>query len=118
MSWQRHRHPALRPTENGYAHSLASLALTAVLALAWVLLQSATADLPAQVHRLEFYRRAGWSPVDTGWFGGRSPLAYSLLTPQPMATLGVGVTGLLAVTGPDHRSDAMQCGLDEAATPV
>ncbi len=77
---------------------LASLALTAALAVTWVILQPATADLAAQVYRTELYQRSGWSLVDTGWFGGHSLLAYSLLTPQLMATLGVGASGLLAAT--------------------
>ena len=78
--------------------AFASLALTAALAVAWAVLQPATADLAAQVYRAELYERSGWSLVDTGWFGGHSLLAYSLLTPQLMATLGIGATGLIAAT--------------------
>jgi hypothetical protein len=47
-------------------------------------------DWPAQVYRVELFRSQGWVGVDTGWYGGNIPLAYSALFPPLAAALSIG----------------------------
>lgn len=60
-----------------------------------VLARSGT-DLAAQQARASFAKAHPLTPVDLSWYGGIHPFGYSILTPYVMATIGVGLTGLLA----------------------
>ena len=68
------------------AAALAGLAL----ALRWQ-----GADWPAQVFRIEMFRRAGFVVWNLQWYGGHHVLGYSVLSPAVGALLG---PGLLAVS--------------------
>ena len=73
-----------------------SLAASTIVIAVWALDQPRTADLAAQVYRAGLFHRVGWVLWDNGWFGGHTVPGYSLLTPWLMASLGIGVTGVIA----------------------
>jgi hypothetical protein len=68
-----------------------------VLAAVYLLLPRMGSDLSAQVARAGFFAGHGWAPVDLRWYGGVNQLGYSLVSQPVMATLGVRVTGALAL---------------------
>ncbi|MEA2155501.1 MAG: hypothetical protein QOE11_1641 [Solirubrobacteraceae bacterium] len=86
---------ARRIDERG-APALISLLASAVVVVAWTVLQPHTADLAAQFYRTGLFDRAGWILWDNNWFGGHQLPGYSLLTPWLMAEAGIGVTGAIA----------------------
>jgi hypothetical protein len=69
---------------------LAGSAALLVIVLGWH-----GVDWPAQLYRVHLFRAYGWLAFDTGWYGGHSPITYSLLFP-PLAAL-VGVRSLAIV---------------------
>ncbi|MFG1610878.1 hypothetical protein [Actinoplanes sp. NPDC049265] len=69
------------------------------LAAAYLVLPRMGSDLSAQVARAGFFAGHGWAPVDLRWYGGVNQLGYSLVSQPVMATLGVRVTGALALVG-------------------
>ena len=70
--------------------------LAAFGALAYLLLEPASADLAAQEYRAELVRSAGLALWDNGWYAGHHTPAYSLLSPPLGAVLGVRLAGALA----------------------
>ncbi|WP_431925776.1 hypothetical protein [Micromonospora wenchangensis] len=70
-----------------------------VLAGVWLALPPLGSDLSAQVARADFFAGHGWALVDLRWYAGIQPLGYSLVSPPLMATLGVRLTGALALVG-------------------
>ncbi|SCG48406.1 hypothetical protein GA0070614_1655 [Micromonospora coxensis] len=76
-----------------------SAGCAAVLAGVWLALPRMGSDLSAQVARADFFAAHGDALVDLRWYGGIHPLGYSLVSPPLMATLGVRVTGALALLG-------------------
>jgi hypothetical protein len=68
-----------------------------LLAVAYLLLPLMGSDLSAQVARADFFGGHGYTPIDLRWYGGVNQLGYSLVSQPVMATLGVRVTGALAV---------------------
>lgn len=75
------RHPAL---------------LTLVVGLGVLLLPVSGPDLPAAEYRTELARQHGLLAFDSSWYGGHSPIGYSVLFPLLAALVGVALTGLLA----------------------
>jgi hypothetical protein len=65
-------------------------------ALAYLLLEPASADLAAQEYRAELVRSAGLALWDNGWYAGHHTPAYSVLFPPLGAVLGVRLAGALA----------------------
>ncbi|WKU07680.1 hypothetical protein [Micromonospora sp. HUAS LYJ1] len=70
-----------------------------VLAGVWLALPPLGSDLSAQVARADFFAAHGWALADLRWYAGIQPLGYSLVSPPLMATLGVRLTGALALVG-------------------
>ena len=68
-----------------------------VLGVAYLVLPRMGSDLSAQVARAGFFADHGYTPVDLRWYGGVNQLGYSLVSQPVMATLGVRVTGALAL---------------------
>ncbi|MEH0842259.1 hypothetical protein V6U81_07690 [Micromonospora sp. CPCC 205711] len=69
----------------------------AVLGVVFLALPRMGSDLSAQVARADFFAAHGPALVDLRWYGGIHPLGYSLVSPPLMATLGVRLTGVLAL---------------------
>jgi hypothetical protein len=53
-------------------------------------------DLPAQLYRVELWRRNGFALWDSQWFAGHWLLSYSVLFPPLAAILGTGVVTVAA----------------------
>jgi hypothetical protein len=70
--------------------------VAALGAVAYLLLDPATADHAAQEYRAGLVRDAGFGLWDNGWFAGHHTPAYSLLSPGLGALLGVRLAGALA----------------------
>ena len=70
--------------------------VAALGAVAYLLLDPATADHAAQEYRAWLVRDAGLGLWDNGWFAGHHTPAYSLLSPPLGALLGVRLAGALA----------------------
>jgi hypothetical protein len=74
------------------------LAVAVVIAGLYVLLAPHTADLAAQTARSQVYRRSGYVPYWTGWYGGTPMAGYSLITPPLLGLFGpVWLGGLTIV---------------------
>ncbi len=76
--------------------ALEPVALCAVLALAYLVLAPASADLAAQEYRVGLFRAEGLALWDGGWYGGHHTLGYSLFFPPLGALLGAREAGALA----------------------
>ncbi|HWC33887.1 MAG TPA: hypothetical protein VG650_03565 [Mycobacteriales bacterium] len=70
--------------------------VAAVIGALYVVLAPHTADLAAQTARAQVFRRSGYVPYWTGWYGGTPMAAYSLITPPLLGLFGA--VGLGAVT--------------------
>lgn len=66
------------------------------LAGIWLAAPLLGTDLSAQVARADFFAAHGYAPIDFRWYGGTSPLSYSLVAPPLMAWLGVRPVGAAA----------------------
>lgn len=71
-------------------------AVAAALALAWLVLEPQTGDLPAQEYRATLFGRAPWAIWDNGWYAGHALPAYSLLFPPLGSLVGPRLLGALA----------------------
>jgi hypothetical protein len=65
----------------------------------YVLLAPHTADLAAQTARSEVFRRSGYVPYWTGWYGGTPMAGYSLITPPLLGLFGAVWLGALTIVG-------------------
>jgi hypothetical protein len=74
-----------------------ALALTAVIVLAWLLVDPHTPDLAAQVYRVGLFERDGFAIWDNHWYAGHHLPGYSLLFPALGSLLGVSVLGAICV---------------------
>lgn len=72
---------------------LVTSGVAVALAVAYLLAPPLGTDLSAQVARADFFAEHGFAPVDFRWYGGVSPLGYSLVSPALMAGLGGGLLG-------------------------
>jgi hypothetical protein len=52
------------------------------------------ADWPAQLYRIDLFRRAGFTQWDNQWYGGHHTPGYSLLLPPLGAVLGPGIVAV------------------------
>ncbi|MHB8490817.1 MAG: hypothetical protein ACYDA6_01200 [Solirubrobacteraceae bacterium] len=68
---------------------IAGAVLAGVLALAYLAAAPPSADLAAATYRAGLFSRYGFTIWDTGWYGGHSLPAYSLLAPALGALAGV-----------------------------
>jgi hypothetical protein len=72
------------------------VAVAVLGALAYLLLEPASADLAAQEYRAGLVRSAGFALWDNGWYAGHHTPAYSVLSPPLGAAIGVRLAGALA----------------------
>lgn len=77
--------------------ALVPIALAVGLGVLYVLVTPHSTDLSAQVARQELYRRSGFVPYWTGWYGGVSTTSYSLVTPILLGAFGAIWLGALSV---------------------
>lgn len=73
------------------------VAVTAAMAVLWLILDPRTADLAAAVYRARLFARAGFALWDNAWFGGHHLLGYSLVFPALSALAGPRVVGACSV---------------------
>ena len=73
------------------------LTVAVVLAGLYVWLAPHTADLAAQTARAQVFRRSGYVPYWTGWYGGTPMAGYSLVTPPLLGLLGAVWLGALTI---------------------
>lgn len=71
--------------------------IAAAFGAVYLLFAPEGADLPAAVFRSDLFARAGFTFVDTAWYGGHNLPAYSVLAPPLGAWLGVRLSATLAV---------------------
>jgi hypothetical protein len=80
------------------AASILAPALVLVLILAtWLVWYPPSPDLAAQAYRVHLFSTDGFSLWDNSWYAGHYIPSYSLLFPALGATLGLRLTGALAV---------------------
>ncbi|MGN6473805.1 MAG: hypothetical protein ACTHK4_09195 [Mycobacteriales bacterium] len=75
----------------------AAVLVALVLGGLYVLLAPHTADLAAQTARAQVYRRSGYVPYWTGWYGGTPMAGYSLITPPLLGLFGPVWLGALTI---------------------
>jgi hypothetical protein len=75
----------------------APLALAVALAAMYVAVAPHTADLAAQTARADLFRRSGYVPYWSGWYGGAPTSGYSLVTPPLLGWLGPVWLGALSI---------------------
>ncbi len=72
--------------------------ITALFALAYLLLAPSSPDLAAASYRSDLLARAGFTIWDNSWYGGHHLPAYSLLAPALGALLGLRLLVALSMT--------------------
>jgi hypothetical protein len=73
-------------------------AITAALALAYVIAAPPSSDLAAAAYRSDLFSRVGLSLWDNSWYGGHHLLAYSLLAPALGALVGPQLVAAISMT--------------------
>jgi hypothetical protein len=73
-------------------------AITAGLALAYVILAPASSDLAAAAYRSDLFARVGFTLWDNSWYGGHHLPAYSLIAPALGALLTPQLVAALSMT--------------------
>jgi hypothetical protein len=73
-------------------------AITATLALLYVIAGPPSTDLAAATYRSDLFARVGFTFWDNGWYGGHHLLAYSVLAPALGALLGPQLLAALSMT--------------------
>ena len=71
-------------------------AIAALLGLAYVIFSPVSADLAAQVYRIDLFREQGFTVLNGQWYAGHHTPGYSVLFPPLGALLGAHVAGALA----------------------
>jgi hypothetical protein len=71
-------------------------AIAALLAIAYVVFSPASADLAAQVYRIDLFREEGFTVWNGQWYAGHHTPGYSVLFPPLGALLGAHLAGALA----------------------
>ncbi|HVT22967.1 MAG TPA: hypothetical protein VHE57_16435 [Mycobacteriales bacterium] len=87
----------MTPPPGARARWAAPLAVAVVLGALYVVLAPHTADLAAQTARSQVFRRSGYVPYWTGWFGGTPMAGYSLVTPPLLGLFGAVWLGALTI---------------------
>lgn len=90
----RGRHGAGWSTTTAAAQAWVPPVIAAVVALVVLAAGWRGADWPAQVFRIEMFRRDGFTVWNNHWYGGHHSIGYSLLMPWLGATLGAGTVGV------------------------
>ncbi|HEX8086197.1 MAG TPA: hypothetical protein VF529_18030 [Solirubrobacteraceae bacterium] len=75
---------------------LGPTAVSALLALLWLLFAPPTPDLAAQVYRTGLFEHHGFTLFNAQWFAGHHTPGYSLVFPPLAALLGPRVVGAIA----------------------
>ena len=78
------------------AAAVPSWCITAALAAAWLVAGPHTADLAAQVHRVDLFAGHGFLLWDNSWYDGHHVPGYSLLFPALAALVGPRLLGAAA----------------------
>ena len=65
-----------------------------MIATCALLLHWQGADWPAQLYRVDLFRRVGFTQWNNQWYGGHATLGYSLLFPPLGAVFGPGVVAV------------------------
>jgi len=76
---------------------LGLLAWTALLIVAWLVVDPRTPDLAAQVYRVGLFREVGFAVWDEHWYAGHSLPGYSLIYPPLASLVGMRLLGALCV---------------------
>lgn len=85
------------PTRAATRRNIAEpLLIAAALALAYLILQPASADLAAQVYRTDLFEEVGFTLWNGQWFAGHHTPGYSILFPPLASLLGPRLVGALA----------------------
>jgi hypothetical protein len=76
--------------------ALPACAVAAVLAVVALGAGWRGGDWPAQLYRVDLFRRAGFTQWDNYWYGGHHTPGYSLLYPPLAVVLGITITAVLS----------------------
>ncbi len=101
------------------AHPLAPVVGAALAALAYVVVQPATADMAAHAFRAWLFDTEGMTVWNAQWYGGHHVLGYSMLFAPLAAWPGpawVGAIGAVAAPGEGAASRASGTNAAVAAT--
>ncbi len=79
-----------------FEHPLAPALGCALVCLAYLLAQPATADMAAHTYRAWLFEHQGLTPWNAQWYGGHHVLGYSLLFAPLAATVGPAIVGVLS----------------------
>jgi len=72
--------------------------ITAILAVAYLIIAPASPDLAAASYRSDLFARVGFSLWDNSWYGGHHLPAYSMLAPALGALIGPRLVAALSMT--------------------
>jgi hypothetical protein len=81
------------------SRELIGTATATVLAVAYLIAAPPSRDLAAHLFDAQLFGRIGFAPWDTLWYGGHSPLAYSVLFPALASRLTPQLVAALATVG-------------------
>ena len=100
--------------------ALPAWALTALLALAYVIAAPPSSDLAAASYRSALFAGQGLTLWDNSWYGGHHLLAYSLLAPALGALLGPQLLAALAMVAVAALFTALlgACGRPPGSRPA
>ncbi len=84
--------------------------LTAVGAVAWLVVRPPTPDLPAHLYRAGLVRDHGPAVWENGWLAGHSLPGYSVLVPVLGAPLGPALVAAVAVVVAAWCFERLACG--------
>src|SRR5687767_4413684 len=79
-----------------FEHPLAPALGCALVCLAYLLAQPATADMAAHAYRAWLFEHQGLTVWNAQWYGGHHVLGYSLLFAPLAATVGPAIVGVLS----------------------
>ncbi len=86
---------AVAAGRGGLRAGVPSWAITAALALTWLLVNPPTPDLAAHEYRAEIARRVGFGVWEQGWYAGHHLPGYSVLMPPLAALLSPQAVGAI-----------------------
>ncbi|MEY2460696.1 MAG: hypothetical protein QOG30_2526 [Acidimicrobiaceae bacterium] len=81
--------------------------VAAALALVAITLGWRGGDWPAQLYRVDLFRRAGFTQWDNYWYGGHHAPGYSLLYPPLGAVFGITITAVVSAVAATWSFAAM-----------
>src|SRR5918912_2851325 len=89
-------------------------AVAGALAVAYVVIAPPSADLAAQLYRVQLFERHGFTLWDNAWYGGHHMPGYSVLFPPLAALLGARVVGALSAVAAAWLFERLVDGFDGA----